>query len=503
MATILQQNQGAQQEEKDKAIFSSTAQTSQVGAGQGQPASGQAAQKGPSSSGRFSNIQNFIRANQSGRIGEQVTEKVGSEKQKATQKLQETKDAFGGQIGSVAAGVAKSKEDVNKGIQDLTAGGTYAAQTPVAEQAISSIQGALSKQYEGPQQLGNEQILAGEAQNLGQIGQASKTEGGRAALLQRFFGRERPTYTSGQTRLDNLLLGRQNQALADVRQAGKVFGTQVSQEQQAAQKAIQEQQQNIKQLQESTTSQATATIKAAEQRAIQDAMDAGRQAEQKAIQDLEKYGNLDLTVDLGGQTPVARGKNDLPPLWADRPTVAKISASLTPQDYIRLGVDPTSDFVKQLKSGNLVAASQLNPERANTFAKLAETVRTSTGLRSGQTRQSLEGVGIDPAKLADIKNKLSQNITEEFKASKVGGGKLLDGNLLISARKQEQGLTKADPRRSQSEIDKINAFDRAITAAKNAAVQRVIGRMTNRPTITEENYADYSGGLGRTQMRAI
>lgn len=248
MATILQANQGAQQddENKDKAVQASSAQTTQIGANQGQPSAGQVKAQGPSSSGRFANIQSFLKANQSGQIGQQVGQQVGAEKQKATQKLQESKDAFGGQIGQVRAGVEASNKAVNEGIAQLNQAQDFTVDDSGADLVAANIKKAQDLRYEGPQSLGSEEQLYGQAQNLAQIGQASKSEGGRAALLQRFFGRDRPTYSAGQNKLDNLLLGRQSSALADVRRTGKDFTRDVTAAEQQALKDIGSQQEAIK-----------------------------------------------------------------------------------------------------------------------------------------------------------------------------------------------------------------------------------------------------------------
>ncbi len=248
MATILQANQGAQQddENKDKAVQASSAQTTQIGTNQGQPSAGQVKAQGPSSSGRFANIQSFLKANQSGQIGQQVGQQVGAEKQKATQKLQESKDAFGGQIGQVRAGVEASNKAVNEGIAQLNQSQDYTVDDSQADSVAANIKKAQDLRYEGPQSLGSEEQLYGQAQNLSQIGQASKSEGGRAALLQRFFGRDRPTYSAGQNKLDNLLLGRQSSALADVRRTGKDFTRDVTTAEQQAIKDIGSQQEAIK-----------------------------------------------------------------------------------------------------------------------------------------------------------------------------------------------------------------------------------------------------------------
>lgn len=64
--------------------------------------------------------------------------------------------------------------------------------------------------YTGPTQLANIQALAGQAQNLQNIGNSVNTQGGLQNLLQRYVGG--PQYTSGEQNLDAMLLGQTGKA---------------------------------------------------------------------------------------------------------------------------------------------------------------------------------------------------------------------------------------------------------------------------------------------------
>lgn len=394
MATILQQNQaGNQENEKDKAVVASSGESAQVPQGQVANA-GQPAAKTPSSSGRFTNIQNFINANKSGQIGQQVTQKVGAEKQKATEKLQQTKDAFGGQINQVAQGVSKSKEAVSKGIENLTAGGTYSAEAPITDQAIADIQSTVNAQYTGPQSFGNEQQLAGEAQNLTSIGNASQQAAGRAALLQRFFGRDRPTYSSGQTRLDNLLLGRQNQALSDIRQAGRGFNTDVSKAQADAQTNIEQQKQAIEAAKQYAIKKAAGLYASSED-------ELKTQAQQLGQQYVDRLNKIGQNVKLSGEI----GWNDASKYLADNGSIGFNSKlNLSGDALVKSGLVQDDPLAKAFlnKSANAAQLSGVDSRQATALNRLGEILQNNSGYAQNAAETRLQDPSFDQAQLSNL-----------------------------------------------------------------------------------------------------
>lgn len=470
MATILQQNQsGKQDEEKDKAVITS-GESSQVSQGQASNVN-QPAARAPSSSGRFTNIQNFINANKSGQIGQQVTEKVGGEKQKATEKLAKTKQDFGGQISQVAQGVNKSKQDVNQAINNISAGGTYSAQAPVADAAIQNIQKALQLKYSGPQSLGNEQQLAGEAQNLTSLGKLSQDNSGRVALLQRFFGRERPTYSSGQTRLDNLLLGRQNQALSDIRQAGRGFNKDLNEANQTALKDITRQKQNIDALKQGVKGQVQSTLSSGESAALAAARQAADEY-QGRVRDFLGNSRINLSSDVFlGDNSAPEREGGLPALWGGGPTTANYQTRLSAADLSRLGLVNTDDFADRLAAGDLTAASQLDTNRANTLARLAEVAQLNTNLKSGQEQRQLKGPEIDQNRLDYLNSQFGNLLKEELQNTKGVNTK----NLINDALLKEQGYYSGPTANNNAErrAQTLAEINRQLKLAKDRARQKL------------------------------
>jgi hypothetical protein len=199
--------------------------------GQGSVISGQSAggaspggQKA-SSSGRFSNIQSFVKANDAAQLGQQVTGKIGEEKGKAVGQLQEAKSAVDKSAQATGEAVASAKARNAAVGQNLT--GAYAAQGgPVSEeqfgQNVAGLKQNLGMQYQGVEDLGDQANLRAQAQNLSAMGQATQSASGRNALLNRFYGN--PQYAAGQRTLDTVLLGSQRPKIQQAAAQASTFG---------------------------------------------------------------------------------------------------------------------------------------------------------------------------------------------------------------------------------------------------------------------------------------
>lgn len=170
----------------------------------------------PRTSG-FTNIQNVLNANKGNKLGQTI----GSGVQNITNKVQgQTQNAQQ----QYNTGIGQAQADINKGNQvKTTLGGTDNAgldfsKPDQASQAIGTVGSDeyakslanLRAGYKGPTGLQNQEQLQNQAQDLQQTGQSLQTAGGKQAALQRFVN-SGPGYTSGQQRLDTLLLGQGNQ----------------------------------------------------------------------------------------------------------------------------------------------------------------------------------------------------------------------------------------------------------------------------------------------------
>lgn len=83
------------------------------------------------------------------------------------------------------------------------------AQPIVSDQEIQDFTKYRTGTYTGPTQLNDYQTLLGKASEAQQVGDLTRSTGGRQELLRRFVGGN--DYSQGQQRLDTMLLGQQNQ----------------------------------------------------------------------------------------------------------------------------------------------------------------------------------------------------------------------------------------------------------------------------------------------------
>jgi hypothetical protein len=181
-----------------------------------------------SSSGRFSNIQSFIKANDASKLGDQFTGKIGEETGKAQGQLSEAKSAVDKSAQSTGEAVAAARAK-NSGLGQTLAGAYQAQGGPVSEeqfgQNLAGLKQNLGMQYQGVEDLGNQDVMRAQAQNLSAMGQATQSASGRNALLNRFYGT--PQYAAGQRTLDTVLLGSQRPKLQQAASQANSFGGQL------------------------------------------------------------------------------------------------------------------------------------------------------------------------------------------------------------------------------------------------------------------------------------
>jgi hypothetical protein len=158
----------------------------------------QAGQQAPSSSGRFTNIQSYMNANKGSNLGSQVAGKIGNVAQNANDTLAKTQDAFKqANVNNQALDYSDSPFSEISQATNISGAGIGDAFKAAGEQ--------LNTQYAGPTELGNQNKLYANQQNLQGLTGNTTSDAGRVALLQQFFNK--PTYASGQQRLDAGLLG--------------------------------------------------------------------------------------------------------------------------------------------------------------------------------------------------------------------------------------------------------------------------------------------------------
>src|SRR5260221_5223447 len=190
------------------------------------------------SSGSFTNIRNYLNANQGNSLGNQVGGRIQQNVNKTQGDINQAKSDFDTQ-NQQGQGAAFNQETFDKVQQAKNLTDPNNAIDP------NAIKNQLTSTYKGPQGLANQDVLANQASNLAQQGQATGTEAGRLGLLQQYFTTPSQQYSGGQPKLDQLLLQStpgQMQALQQARAGTAQVGQQVQQAGNAAQNTAQQSQ---------------------------------------------------------------------------------------------------------------------------------------------------------------------------------------------------------------------------------------------------------------------
>lgn len=152
----------------------------------------------------YTNIQRIVQANSGNKLGQTIGGGIQQAGQQTQQQLGQAQQQFQQQTGQNAFDTEQNKQLVQQVLQDPTKYAQTGSNNPES-QAGSQFQKLISGQYQGPMALQGAEQLQSRAADVGQLGQALGSTGGRQGLLQRFVGN--PQYQAGQQKLDTLLLG--------------------------------------------------------------------------------------------------------------------------------------------------------------------------------------------------------------------------------------------------------------------------------------------------------
>lgn len=176
-----------------------------TGGAPGTPSTPSAQPQG-TSSGRYTNISNYLRANQGynqagGGLAGKIGSNIGQEQQKTAQAIQQSQNQFN-------QTAQQGRNQFNQGLYNQAVGN---ASTFVNDpKLMGQFQQMREGNYSGPTALTNQQALQGQVGNIQDLTNQTGSESGRFNLLRQMFNN--PSYTGGQQRLDQLLLqGNQGQ----------------------------------------------------------------------------------------------------------------------------------------------------------------------------------------------------------------------------------------------------------------------------------------------------
>jgi len=281
--------------------------------------------EGPSKSGSYTNLRSYLDANKG--AGKQMAEQVSSGIQEQVGKTQE-------QLGNVQSQFQQNVQQggVNQNQQMLDQLRTDPTQ--VNQQDFSRLRDAT---YQGPQSFGANQQPSYQQvqQDMGQIQQqadATQTGAGQRALLQDQYGR--PSYGSGEQRLDQLFLqapGESRQTFADLREQVGGLAPQ------------------LQQMQE----QGTQDI-------------AARQAETQATREGARTAIGGASTDYATQVRDALAARQAQRPEAQAALEARISGGqLTPEDYAAMGLETgTRTYNMMQNPEGMISNSTFDPTKA-------------------------------------------------------------------------------------------------------------------------------------------
>lgn len=231
----------------------------------------------------FTNIQSIIKANQGNRLGQAVAGGVQNQASQVRQNVQQAGQKFGQEVQAKKLGAAD--QEAATGI--INRASKLAAGENLSDQEQARAQTYMSGDYQGPRDIENSAQLAGRAAEAEQLGRLGGTEAGRQGLLQRFVGA--PQYSFGQQKLDNLLLGANQGALARARAATRGVGDQTISAIEAARGQAEEAAAGNRQFAKTFGEQAGAAYSGANEGLVK-GLEAAKTAE---VQAADAYGNFE------------------------------------------------------------------------------------------------------------------------------------------------------------------------------------------------------------------
>lgn len=302
-------------------------------------------------SGQFTNLKNYIQANRNfnaagGGLAGKVAGNIETQGRDVETQIGGAKEAFTQQK-------TQALEPIRQGAQLTQQAVANPMQFAQNQQNVQAVQAARDAEYKGPKSLADLQgrqsqaALQGQTQDFTTKVQQGQTEQGRFNLLRNMFAR--PTYSTGQQNLDNLLIQGQRdqiQRIADTgRTAAKVnqqLRQNIDQASQLGQQATQEAR-NIQQQTRGALNQRVLE----ERDAINTALEQAQRQQDRELYRLAsglQSGNID--KDIAEKYGIAPGQRMFNTNLTD----------LLNAGAIRRGMDPTAETVAREENYDQLAA---------------------------------------------------------------------------------------------------------------------------------------------------
>lgn len=317
-----------------------------IGPQGGSPAPSSSPNAGGTSSGRFTNLKGYLKANQGfnqaqGGLGGKVAQNLAQQGQKVQSNIAQAGQTFQNQAAQNLQGIQQGAALTQQAVADPS-------QFAQNEQNVAQLAKARDAVYQGPKSLldvqgdQNQAILEARAKEFGANVAQTGTEKGRFNLLRNMFGK--PTYSSGQQNLDNLLIQGDRQQLKNIqgaRRAGvdvnKSLQSNITQAAQQGQNAIKEAQ-DIREATRGALNQRVTQ----EQEAINNQLKQAMQSQQKAYEDAKAgLAKGELTEEQAKLLGIAEGTR---------------MYKVDPTQYLRKGMDATAETAATKQNYAQIAA---------------------------------------------------------------------------------------------------------------------------------------------------
>lgn len=170
----------------------------------------------------FTNIQNFLGANQNNGLGSAIQNGVQGQVNNFNSGLQAGQSQFNSDIDAAKSSINLGDTGAKSAINDAS---NLQGGQDLSNQDQTDYNNFTGSSYNGPTALNNDSQLQSQAGQISNTADQTKTDSGRQGLLQQYAGQGQ--YTQGQQSVDNLLLNNTGkQALQQTRAiANPVAGT--------------------------------------------------------------------------------------------------------------------------------------------------------------------------------------------------------------------------------------------------------------------------------------
>jgi RNase H-fold protein (predicted Holliday junction resolvase) len=419
----------------------------------------------------YTNISQIVAANQGNQLGQTIGSDIQQSGQQAQQQVGQAQQQFNQQTAANQANTAQNAQLVQNVLNNPT---QYSGASGTQGQQANQFQQLMSGAYQGPTGLNNASQLQANAANVGQMGQALNTSGGRAGLLQQFVGN--PQYNQGEQTLDATLLGQSNAPqLAAARQQALQLQGQTQNAIAGAAATGQQQAQQAQQFGQAVQNQFGQQVAGINSGLQQQAASAQQQANQQYQQTLQAYQSGNITPQQAALLGITQGQqvtgNELQNINSyiqENPQAATAQNVASAQQYNQLAaLQQLAGNAAPQQAQNILQQYAGQSGQAGQFAANPAVQGNSTGFQNANTAQLNaynQQLAPSQAALAGAQNieNLVQQRQQDFASGNLAGANNINSQLT------QQGLTINPNLGSWAQNNLATAWQQGNAALANA-----------------------------------